>query len=223
MDNITILITTYKRYSFLLRLLKFYKSYYPLKLVVLDSSPEMPINIELLDELKRENVVWKKYGEEINRIIEFIQKADSDFLIDCIRSNKNIKMQDIDNNLEILPEEMILEEVSVDEYQVSTSKNLIVGVHTKISNELRDEGMVRDLIRQVQNLRKDSGLRVEDRIEIGIIGPEDLNNAIRSHKTYFMNEVLGVKLQMENIDSLVYNQAVNINGNKIIIGISPKN
>ena len=123
-------------------------------------------------------------------------------------------MQDIDNNLEILPEEMILEEVSVDEYQVSTSKNLIVGVHTKISNELKDEGMVRDLIRQVQNLRKDSGLRVEDRIEIGIIGPEDLNNAIRSHKTYFMNEVLGVKLQMENLDSLVFNQTVNINDSK---------
>ena len=70
--------------------------------------------------------------------------------------------------------------------------------------------MVRDLIRQVQNLRKDSGLKVEDRIEIGILGPQDLQNAVRAHKSYFMTEVLGVKLQMEETESLAYNQSINI-------------
>ena len=83
--------------------------------------------------------------------------------------------------------------------------------------------MVRDLIRQIQNLRKDSGLIVEDRIEIGILGPEDILNAVRAHESYFMNEVLGVKLNLDDVKSLTYNQLVKINGNQITIGISPYN
>ena len=83
--------------------------------------------------------------------------------------------------------------------------------------------MVRDLIRQVQNLRKDSGLRVEDRIEISILGPQDFQNAVRLHKSYFMNEVLGITLQLEDVESFTYIQSVEIHGNHITIGISPIN
>ena len=58
--------------------------------------------------------------------------------------------------------------------------------------------MVRDLIRQIQNLRKDSGLKVEDRIEIGVLGADEFQNAVQSNQSYFMNEVLGVKLDFQN-------------------------
>ena len=125
--------------------------------------------------------------------------------------------------IEILPEELIFEEVAEEGYSVSSSRDIIAGVYTEISDKLKQEGMVRDLIRQIQNLRKDSGLRVEDRIEIGILGPPDLQNAVRSHESYFMNEVLGVKLQLEETEPLAYNQSVTINGNHITIGISPIN
>ena len=114
-----------------------------------------------------------------------------------------------------------MEEVAEDGYSITSSKHIIAGVYTEISDVLKQEGMVRDLIRQVQNLRKDSGLRVEDRIKIGILGPQDLQNAVRSHEAYFMNEVLGVKLQLEDAESLTYNQLVKINGHNIRIGISP--
>ena len=83
--------------------------------------------------------------------------------------------------------------------------------------------MVRDLIRQVQNLRKDSGLKVEDRIEIEINGSTVLNNAVESYESYFMNEVLGVKLDMGNSITFKFNDSVTIAGEKISIGISPFN
>ena len=126
-----------------------------------------------------------------------------------------------DGVLEILPEELILDEIPINSYEITSGKNIIVGVYTVISKELKQEGMVRDLIRQVQNLRKDSGLKVEDRIEIGILGSKELNAAVQSYESYFMNEVLGVKLHMGNAASLAFNDSVKIDGKKTTIGISP--
>ena len=79
--------------------------------------------------------------------------------------------------MEVFPEELILDENPINGYGISLGNNIIVGVYTAISEELKQEGMVRDLIRQVQNLRKESGLKVEDRIEIGILGSKELNAA----------------------------------------------
>ena len=144
-----------------------------------------------------------------------------DELIKIIQSDKPLHIQGESGDLEIFPNELIVEGIAENGYGISTGKNIVVGISTEISDELKQEGMVRDLIRQVQNLRKDSGLKVEDRIEIGIQGSKELNDAVNSYKSYFMNEVLGVKLEMGNSTELTFNESVKINGEKIIIGISP--
>ena len=82
--------------------------------------------------------------------------------------------------------------------------------------------MVRDLIRQVQNLRKDSGLIVEDRINIALNGTKDLHDAVNIHKSYFMNEVLGVKLDIGNT-ALRYKNSIRIDGKLIEIAINLAN
>ena len=152
-----------------------------------------------------------------------IQEFDSKNLLNKIKSNKLLTLDVQGNKYDILPEELIVQEVAEDGYSVNYNKDIIVGVATEISDELKDEGMIRDLIRQVQNLRKESGLKVEDRIQIGIMASDDLQKALRSHESYFMNEVLGVKLQLDDASSLKYNQKVKINGKNIAIGISPAN
>ena len=62
---------------------------------------------------------------------------------------------------------------------------------------------------------------MEDRIELGIRGSKELNAAVQSHESYFMNEVLGVKLNLTSAASLAFNDSVKIDGKKITIGISP--
>ena len=126
------------------------------------------------------------------------------------------------DKFDILASELILNEVPVGSYEISSEKNITVGVCTKISEKLKQEGLVRDLIRQVQNLRKDSGLKVEDRIEIGILGSKELNDALQSYESYFMNEVLGVKLDIGNT-TFTYSNSVKIDGHLTKIGIALDN
>ena len=64
-NNITIVIPTYKRYPFLKRLLKFYKSYnIPINILILDSTPSSPSDQELIHLLSNRNILWKKYDSE---------------------------------------------------------------------------------------------------------------------------------------------------------------
>ena len=69
-----------------------------------------------------------------------------------------------------------------------------------MTKSLIDEGIVRDLIRKIQNLRKDSGFKVEDRISISIISESNIYNAIDSYNEYFLSEILGIKLIKESND-----------------------
>ena len=165
----------------------------------------------------------KKYGKDISRITAYLNDVDNEKLVQILKSGKSLIIPETEGELEILPDELILEEIPVKGYGISSGKNIIVGVCTEISEELKQEGLVRDLIRQVQNLRKDSGLKVEDRIEIEINGSTELNNAVESYESYFMNEVLGVKLDMGNSITFKFNGSVTIAGEKINIGISPLN
>ena len=165
----------------------------------------------------------KKYGKDISRITAYLNDVDNEKLVQIVKSGKSLIIPGTEGELGILPDELILEEIPVKGYGISSGKNIIVGVCTEISEELKQEGLVRDLIRQVQNLRKDSGLKVEDRIEIEINGSTELNNAVESYESYFMNEVLGVKLDMGNSITFKFNGSVTIAGEKINIGISPLN
>jgi glycosyltransferase domain-containing protein len=107
LENITIVIPTYKRYSYLLRILKFYKNNQKnIRILILDSTPYNPSNKELIQLISADNVIWKKYDssttfwDKIGKGSKYIQTgyvtlcADDDFInpsaiADCIEFLSN--------------------------------------------------------------------------------------------------------------------------------------
>ena len=79
--------------------------------------------------------------------------------------------------------------------------------------------MIRDLIRHVQNFRKESDFEVYDRINISLSSDEDLEQALKKHKKYFMNEVLGVNIY-QGKKILEFEKEIEITGKKIKLSIS---
>lgn len=77
---------------------------------------------------------------------------------------------------------------------------LTVALDPEITRELRQEGLVRDLIRAVQNIRKDQGLAVTDRIVLGLEGPQELQEAVRSFEDYLSGEVLAEQIRWSVAD-----------------------
>ena len=102
----------------------------------------------------------------------------------------------------------IFVKLSIDEVEISSQDiegwlvanqgGLTVALDVTISEALRKEGNARELINRVQNLRKDSGLDVTDKIKLSIEKNAILEQAVQSNEQYIMNETLTTELQFVN-------------------------
>jgi isoleucyl-tRNA synthetase len=113
--------------------------------------------------------------------------------------------------------EIVAEELNVK--SVKDSKDDDVVLNTILSADLRSEGLVRDLIRIIQNNRKKAGLKVEDRIKLVVLSDsKEVNEAVKKHMSTIRHETLALEL-LETITKDMYNEETKINGQQIQIGL----
>ena len=80
---------------------------------------------------------------------------------------------------------------------VATNNGLTVALDVTLSDELREEGLAREFINRIQNLRKDSGFEVTDKVKIQVEKNDSLTAAIKNNFTYICDETLAVQLDFE--------------------------
>jgi isoleucyl-tRNA synthetase len=77
---------------------------------------------------------------------------------------------------------------------VSNEGNLTVALDVELTEELRQEGMARELINRIQNIRKDSGLEITDRIVVTLAPNENTDKAVENFGEYIASQVLADKI-----------------------------
>ena len=95
-------------------------------------------------------------------------------------------------SVDLNSEKVLVERFEKDDLKVLNDGTLTVGLDSKITDELKKEGYVRDLIRGIQNTRKESGLAVTDRIKLEVTGDAELEAAFNMFKDFIANETLAV-------------------------------
>jgi isoleucyl-tRNA synthetase len=83
------------------------------------------------------------------------------------------------------------------EGKVSASPKIIVSLDTSIDKEQELEGLAREVVSRVQNFRKQSGLKLDDRIELELQGEGELNLAIETHSGYICEQTLAKGLTIK--------------------------
>lgn len=122
----------------------------------------------------------------------------------------HISMQDV----EILAEDLA-------GWQVATKGGLTVALDITISQTLENEGVARELINQIQRVRKDINLKVTDRINVTIEQNTLMENAINEFSAYICGEILADKLTLSA--GLTSDQAIDINETTLKIIVQPLN
>jgi isoleucyl-tRNA synthetase len=82
-------------------------------------------------------------------------------------------------------------------HQLERQANYAVALKLELDDELRAEGVAREVVHAVQNARKDAGLEVEDRIELVLSGEAALLEAVRDHVDYVAGETLATRLEFD--------------------------
>jgi isoleucyl-tRNA synthetase len=117
-------------------------------------------------------------------------------------------------------EDLTLALAPLEGYEVEAEAGHAVALQLEIDEELRREGLAREIVRSVQNARKEAGLEITDRIALGLGGDAELIEVAREHESYIAGETLAqsVALGDGNGDA---GSVANIDGHELRISVSP--
>ena len=143
--------------------------------------------------------IGPKYGKQMKAISALVGKMTTDDIA-AIEKNKGwtgeIDGQEI--QLEITDFEILAQDIPG--WLVSTEGPLTVALDITINETLRAEGIARELVNRVQNLRKDSGLEITDRILLKVDTNDLIQQAINANKEYICNEILANEIVFEALE-----------------------
>ena len=80
---------------------------------------------------------------------------------------------------------------------VANEGNLTVALEVELTDDLKNEGMARELINRIQNIRKESGLEITDRVNVVLAPNEDVKKAVDSFADYIKTQVLADSITLE--------------------------
>jgi isoleucyl-tRNA synthetase len=134
-------------------------------------------------------VLGPRFGKEMRHVAQAIQKMDAK-AISHIESQKAIELQVNGEATIINLEEVEILSQDIEGWLVASGNGLTVALDVTLNEELINEGIARELVNRIQNLRKDSGLEVTDRIVINLQDGEFLSKAVHDNLDYIKTETL---------------------------------
>lgn len=144
-------------------------------------------------------VMGKKYGKLMKGVAAQMNQLSQDGIAQLERDGK--MFLDVEGQqLEILAEDVEIISEDIPGWLVSNEGNLTVALEVELTEELKREGMARELINRIQNLRKDSGLEITDRILVTIAPNADTDAAIESFGELIKTQVLANDINIGDND-----------------------
>jgi isoleucyl-tRNA synthetase len=134
-----------------------------------------------------------KFGKDMRFIAAEIQKFTKED-INKIEKDKNISIKVNEKNITLDITDVEISSKDIEGWLVANEGSLTVALDVTISEELRKEGVARELVNRIQNARKDAGLEVTDTIKLTVLNFENLQQAINENKDYIMSETLTKEL-----------------------------
>ena len=116
-------------------------------------------------------------------------------------------------------EDLFIERGPKDERLIATEAGVTVLLDTRVTENLLLEGYAREVVSRVQNLRKESGLNVADRIRLSFACDGQLKSAILAHKDYITGETLGQEMDFVSAVQMAACVVSDIDGQPIEIGL----
>jgi isoleucyl-tRNA synthetase len=159
------------------------------ELIVLDDDSEI-VNKSAKANFKS---IGPKFGKKVKTVAEAIKLFTKE-QIAKIESGNKVELNVDGEELSISPEDVEVVSSEIKGWVVESEEGVTVAIDTELSDELISEGLAREFVNRIQNMRKDAGFDVTDRIKIVFSGSKKLIDAINSFSSYVSNETLAEKL-----------------------------
>ncbi|HSL28469.1 MAG TPA: isoleucine--tRNA ligase [Anaerolineales bacterium] len=140
----------------------------------------------------------QKYGNKFPAIQKAILAMNPEDAAHTLLGGEALQVQVNGDSYRVLPEEVEVKALAKEGFAVAEEGAYVVALVTELTPELVQEGLAREFVRRVQDLRKSADLDVADRIDLFIEASPDLQAAIEAHRGYITTETLTSSLAFES-------------------------
>jgi isoleucyl-tRNA synthetase len=153
--------------------------------------------IDAIDKSIKANfkTLGKKVGNKMKLVAEAISGLNQNE-ISLLEQNGTFTFTIEGQEISILLEDVEILSKEIPGYKVAHEGKITVALDVNLSEELKEEGIARELVSKLQNLRKEQNLDVIDKISVKIIDDSYIKRAINQFKTYICSEILATDIQL---------------------------
>jgi isoleucyl-tRNA synthetase len=146
-------------------------------------------------------VLGSKLGKHMKSVASQIELFSGDTIASILDGGSRV-LQYSEGEIEISSEQIIVQRTEKEGVKVLNEGSLTVGFDTTVTEELLQEGIARDIVRSVQNLRKDSGFDVSDRIRLTYDGDEVVQRVFENFGTSIAQETLSNSITFATLENV---------------------
>ncbi|MDH5752140.1 MAG: class I tRNA ligase family protein, partial [Deltaproteobacteria bacterium] len=134
--------------------------------------------------------IGKRYGKLIPAIREALVQADGTSIATSVNQGQPITIQAGGQDITLEPEDLLVETASAQGYSSAEEGGFLVALDTTLTPQLEREGLARELVRSVQEARKQAGLNISDRIRLYLGGSQGVQETLGEYREFIASETL---------------------------------
>ena len=160
--------------------------------------------------LPNNRVLGPRLGKHFPRVRVALEQLDPAAAARALQAGQMIAIEVDGQTFELGDEDILVQTESRGGLAVASDKGVTVAVDTELTPSLTREGYARDLVRAINNMRKDAGLEISDRIELAYVAEGETAVAMQEFADYIRQETLAVTLQPGQLAGATYGETVSV-------------
>ena len=153
-----------------------------------------------------------KYGKLLGAIRSHLMNADGSLIVNAVRNGGVYTFEADGNKIELGEADLLIEPKEKEGYAVMTEGALAVIIDTELTDELIEEGKLREMVSKIQTMRKEAGFEVTDHIRLGVANCPEVEAIAKKYEERIKKEVLADELAVGSLRG--YEKNWDINGDK---------
>ena len=161
--------------------------------------------------------VGPKYGKHLNAIREYLSNVNGRETMNTLKTEGALKFEADGTEVSLAEEDLLIETAKSDDYVTEADAVVTVVLDIQLTEELLEEGFVREIISKVQTMRKEAGFEVMDKITISVANNDKVAEIMKRNEETIFHDVLATDVQYGEVKG--YTKNWNINGEKVDLGV----
>ena len=163
-------------------------------------------------------LLGQKYGRDVQEIAKALASMPDAELSQVARAAGAGQPVEVAGKT-LAPEELLVNGREKEGFASAEENGAVVIVSSELTPELVREGLAREIVHRIQNLRKDAGFEIADRIKVYYRADAEIADVMRQHEPYIAAETLAVALSDDAPEHGVHSETADIDGHEVTLSV----